>query len=298
MVNLLLKVRGVNKNAVNRDGLTPLDIARENTKYHESYKIIEKLSAYPPRLRPFLYSAPTTSLKKQEEAAKIVDDVFTERREAELVVAALLATMTFTAVFTVPGGFYDNKEDSGVLGMPRLIGYNSFKLFLIFDCLAFFLSLFVVLMWEMSTPLTTRDKMLFMYVNNAVVCTAFAFTAYGLIAAVYAMLGHMDVKKMAWIVVGSSVLVVVCANAVFFYMAAKFMVTRARFHHLFGVPLYLDDIVEKIWVTAERYWILDFARNCDEFCRKIVSGIEASEKKRRGTKKVGNECSPPSLETV
>lgn len=87
--------------------------------------------------------------------------------------AALLATMTFIMIFTVSGGFYDNnKEDSDLLGMLKLIEYDSFKLFLIFDCVAFFLSLFVVLMWEMSTPLTTRDNMLFIYagVNLLVSC--------------------------------------------------------------------------------------------------------------------------------
>lgn len=62
MVNLLLKVRGMNKDAVNSVGLTHLDIARENTEYHKPYKIIEKLSSYPRQCRPFLYGAPVTSL--------------------------------------------------------------------------------------------------------------------------------------------------------------------------------------------------------------------------------------------
>ncbi|XP_059075679.1 ankyrin repeat-containing protein At5g02620-like isoform X2 [Cryptomeria japonica] len=164
MVVSLLNIRGIDKEAFNKAGLTALDIVRENTEYHESYRMIALLANYPPKSKPFLYSAPKVSAKKYKKAIDMVNNTFDGRRNTELVVAVLLATMSFTAVFTIPGGFKteiqkENGETDKMLGLPILIGIESFKLFLIFDCLAFFVSLFVVLVWQMSTPLTTGDKL-------------------------------------------------------------------------------------------------------------------------------------------
>ncbi|GLJ34615.1 hypothetical protein SUGI_0696220 [Cryptomeria japonica] len=161
MVDSLLRIPGINKAAVNKEGLTALDIAREITEYHESHKIIAMLSSYPSKCRPFLYSAPKVTAEKQKAAIKLLDETFDARRNTELVVAVLLATMSFTAAFTVPGGFQTEREKvktEKMLGSPVLIGFESFKVFLIFDCLAFFLSLFALLVWQMSTPLTTENK--------------------------------------------------------------------------------------------------------------------------------------------
>ncbi|GLJ51103.1 hypothetical protein SUGI_1087830 [Cryptomeria japonica] len=103
IVGLLRKVHGVNKQALNSEGKTPLDVAREVTEYHESFRIIKKLTDYKPSPKPFMYCAPEVSKEKHERAREMVNKSFEERRETELVVAALLATMAFTAVFTVPG---------------------------------------------------------------------------------------------------------------------------------------------------------------------------------------------------
>ncbi|XP_057846662.2 uncharacterized protein LOC131056328 [Cryptomeria japonica] len=158
MVESLLQIQGINKDAVNKKGLTALDIARENTEYHECHNMIAKLANYPPKRRHFLYTFPNVSPQKYENAIMLVNKAYEDRRNAELVVAVLLATMSFTAAFTIPGGFkteLEKGETEKMLCSPLLIGLLSFKAFLIFYCLAFFLSLFVVLMWHLSTPLTT-----------------------------------------------------------------------------------------------------------------------------------------------
>ncbi|GLJ05944.1 hypothetical protein SUGI_0028820 [Cryptomeria japonica] len=118
----------------------------------------------------------------------MVDKAYEERCNTKLVVVALLATMTCAAAFTVPGGFDSETEIKEDQGSPLLISFISLKFFLIFDYMAFFLSLFIcIIMWEMSCELTTGHKMVFMTVNSLVVCCSFAFTAYGFMCAVYAM---------------------------------------------------------------------------------------------------------------
>jgi hypothetical protein len=62
------------------------------------------------RGRPFLYSDPKVSAQKVENTRNMVDKVFEERHNAELVVIVLLATIAFSTGFTIPGGFTTDVE--------------------------------------------------------------------------------------------------------------------------------------------------------------------------------------------
>ncbi|XP_059067940.1 ankyrin repeat-containing protein At5g02620-like [Cryptomeria japonica] len=104
-VESLLNIQGINKDSVNDEGLTALDIARENTEHHESHKIIRKLANYPPKGRHFLYIALKVTSQKYENVMNLVNKAYDDRRNKELVVAVLLATMSFTPAFTIPSGF-------------------------------------------------------------------------------------------------------------------------------------------------------------------------------------------------
>ncbi|GLJ05956.1 hypothetical protein SUGI_0029030 [Cryptomeria japonica] len=225
MVNLLLKVPGVDKLALNNEDKTPFEIARNVTEYHESFRTIRRLRGSRPGPRRFMYCAPQVSHIKYNNAMS--NKAYEARRDAELVVAALLAAMTCAALFTVPGGF-NSESPSDVQhdqGSPLLVSLVSFKLFIIFDCIAFFLSLFVCTMWELSADLNTKNKRLFMNVNAMVVCLSFGFSASGFMCAVYAMLAR-----------------------------------KARFDRLVGVSWFFDDIVEKVWCAAERCGLLNLSR--------------------------------------
>ncbi|GLJ05943.1 hypothetical protein SUGI_0028800 [Cryptomeria japonica] len=285
MVDLLLKVDGVEKLARNSESKTPCEIAREVTEYHESFRIIRKLGDFRGKTKRFMYCAPQVSHKKYMKARSMVDKAYEERRNAELVVAALLAAMTCAAAFTVPGGFNSEspvKGDQGSpipsfnhvhddQGSPLLISLVSFKLFIIFDCIAFFLSLFVCIMWEMSSELTTGDKMLFMTVNSSVVCCSFGFTAYGFMSGVYAMLAR-KVETFSWVVLGSLIAITICGVLAFIRQSVHFAVKRARLHRLCGVSCFVDDIVEKVWSLAERCGLLNLVRCGDDVSRDIISG--------------------------
>ncbi|GLJ59596.1 hypothetical protein SUGI_1515420 [Cryptomeria japonica] len=87
MVISLLNIRGIKKGAFNEAGLTAVDIARQNTEYHESYEIIALLANYPAKSKPFLYSAPKVSAQKYENAINMVHKTYDDRRNSELVIA-------------------------------------------------------------------------------------------------------------------------------------------------------------------------------------------------------------------
>ncbi|XP_026377974.1 protein ACCELERATED CELL DEATH 6-like [Papaver somniferum] len=63
--------------------------------------------------------------------------------ESCLIVAALVATVTFAAAFTVPGGNYSD-DDATNKGKPIFLGKKSFLLFMVVDALAPFSSTFSI----------------------------------------------------------------------------------------------------------------------------------------------------------
>eukprot|EP01018_Ginkgo_biloba_P008592 Gb_26481 [translate_table: standard] len=276
IVQSLLKVPGVNKNAMDKNGLTPLDIARENTEYYESYIILEMLGNYPPGKKPFLYSTPNVTDPKHKKCNELVENSFKQRANSELVVAVLLATVSFTAAFTVPGGFYtEDQKDGTPAGTPILIHRLSFKIFIVFDTVAFFLSLFAVLMWQLSSPISTGNMMFFMSWTSFLVCSGFSFIAHSFTAAVYVVVVR-KVKALAWTLLGVGILTSVCGHLVFYYVAIIIMVKRARIQHLLGAHDIVDCWVNYLWTCAEKQGCLDCLRCFEGKVRRILSGQPSS----------------------
>ncbi|GLJ05960.1 hypothetical protein SUGI_0029140 [Cryptomeria japonica] len=245
MVNLLLKVPKVNKLARNSEEKTPFEIAREVTEYRKSFNTIRKLRGYRRGPKRFMYCAPQVSHKKYKKAMSVVNEAYEERSDVEIVVAALLATMTCSALFTIPGSFNSKSPAKEDQGSPLLLSLVSFNLFIIFDCIAFSLSLFVCIMWDMSSELTTKNKMRFMNVNSLLVCPSFGFNACGFMCAVYVMLTS-KVKTFSLVVLGSLIIITLCGVLAFLHQFLDFAVKRGRAHCLCGVSLSSDEIVEKV----------------------------------------------------
>jgi hypothetical protein len=68
-------------------------------------------------------------------------DWIKDRSNAGMIVATLIATITFAAVITVPGGINQEK------GKPIFLSDNTFKVFVVSDVLAFFFSMVSLLMF-------------------------------------------------------------------------------------------------------------------------------------------------------
>ncbi|EMS65061.1 hypothetical protein TRIUR3_24499 [Triticum urartu] len=112
--------------------------------------------------------------KKQEniKSRRQRESMTQKYRSNTSLVAILLATITFTAAFTLPGGY---GSDSGNAGLPTISGKVTFIVFLIFDTLAMcssFLVAFICLMgkWE-------DDKFTTCYIFVTKKLTWFAYLA-------------------------------------------------------------------------------------------------------------------------
>eukprot|EP01018_Ginkgo_biloba_P008614 Gb_08870 [translate_table: standard] len=227
--------------------------ARGNTEYYESYRIPEMLVNFPSKKKPFLYSTPDVTEAKHKNFSNFVQSAFKQRTNSELVVAGLLATVSFTAAFTIPGGFSQN-------GTPLLISRLSFKVFLVLDIMAFFLSLFVALMWQLNSPISTGDMMCFMTGTSLLVCVSFACIANSFVAAVHVVLSSEEVKTLAWSVLGICLFICFCGEVGFVYATAKFLVKQARIRRLLGLEYKDDKFVEYVWTRLEKCGFLDTLR--------------------------------------
>nr|XP_048318049.1 protein ACCELERATED CELL DEATH 6-like [Ziziphus jujuba var. spinosa] len=128
-------------------------------------------------------------------------------QNTNLIVAALIATVTFTAGFTVPGGFFSEKGP--LQGTPILGKSPAFKTFIIMDTLAMALSSSAVFI---HIFLRFRDEVsrLYLYFLTAFVLTTWAMVAMvvAFVTGTYAMLGYSRSLSIVTCVIGLSFFIV------------------------------------------------------------------------------------------
>ncbi|KDO36233.1 hypothetical protein CISIN_1g030637mg [Citrus sinensis] len=108
--------------------------------------------------------------------------------EYHLVVAALIATVTFAAAFTLPGGYKSDTEDGPNRGTAILSKNTAFQAFVISDAIAMVLSLSAVFV-HFILSLKYFKKFIFLFVF-ALYFTVFAMEAMmvAFVTGTYAML--------------------------------------------------------------------------------------------------------------
>ncbi|GLT50866.1 hypothetical protein SLA2020_243230 [Shorea laevis] len=200
IVNQLLSLPDTNVNALTRDHKTALDIAEKLPSSSESSDLIECLLRSG-AVRANELDQPrdesrntVTQIKKDvliqleqtKRTNKNVHNISKELRKLHreginnatnsvTVVAVLFATVAFAAIFTVPGGDGDN-------GVAVVARSASFKIFFIFNAIALFTSLAVVVVQITLVRGETKAERRVVEVINklmwlASVCTSVAFMA-------------------------------------------------------------------------------------------------------------------------
>lgn len=199
-MNELLSLPDTNVNALTREHKTAFDIAIELPLSEESTEIKECLSQYG-ALRANDLNQPRDELRKtvtqikkdvhiqleqtrktnknvhniSKELRKLHREGINNATNSVTVVAVLFATVAFAAIFTVPGG--DNDDGSAVV-----VSSASFKIFFIFNAIALFTSLAVVVVQiTLVRGETKAEKRVVVIINKlmwlASVCTSVAFMA-------------------------------------------------------------------------------------------------------------------------
>ncbi|KAJ8759861.1 hypothetical protein K2173_009962 [Erythroxylum novogranatense] len=240
IVKELLLLPDTNVNALTRDHKTALDIAEGLPLSEESSDIKECLARYDavranelnqPRdeLRKTVTQIKKdvhTQLEQTRRTNKNVHNISKELRKLHreginnatnsvTVVAVLFATVAFAAIFTVPGGDNDN-------GMAVVVTHASFKIFFIFNAIALFTSLAVVVVQiTLVRGETKAEKRVVVVINKlmwlASVCTSVAF-----IASSYIVVGrHHKWAAILVTIVGGVIMAAVLGTMTYYVVKSK-----------------------------------------------------------------------------
>ncbi|THU66089.1 hypothetical protein C4D60_Mb05t10510 [Musa balbisiana] len=237
---VLLHLRDTNVNALTRDHKTALDIAESLPLSEESAEIKEWLSRYD-AVRANELNQPRDELRKT--VTEIKKDVHTQLEQTRktnknvhgiakelrklhreginnatnsvTVVAVLFATVAFAAIFTVPGG----TEDTGIAIVVRS---GSFKIFFIFNAVALFTSLAVVVVQITLVRGETKAERRVVEVINKLMWLASVCTTVSFIASSYIVLGrHNQWAAFLVTVIGGVIMTGVLGTMTFYVVRSK-----------------------------------------------------------------------------
>ncbi|KAJ6803563.1 ankyrin repeat-containing protein ITN1-like [Iris pallida] len=240
IVNVLLLLPDTHVNALTRDHKTAFDIAEGLPLSEESVDIKECLSRHgavrandlnQPRdeLRKTVTEIKKdvhTQLEQTRKTNKNVHGIAKELRKLHreginnatnsvTVVAVLFATVAFAAIFTVPGG----NEDSGV---AVAVSNPSFKIFFIFNAIALFTSLAVVVVQITLVRGETKSERKVVEVINKLMWLASVCTTVAFIASSYIVVGrHFQWAAVMVTLIGGVIMAGVLGTMTYYVVKSK-----------------------------------------------------------------------------
>ncbi|KAH8507685.1 hypothetical protein Peur_049716 [Populus x canadensis] len=230
IVTLLLQHSETDMMAVNRTGETALDTA-EKTGHPEirvilrehgcqSAKIIKPQEKNPARelkqtvsdikheVHYQLEHARQTT-KHVQGIAKYVNKMHAEGLNNAInsttVVGVLIATVTFAAIFTVPGQYVDDPSEippGQSLGEANIATRAPFIIFFIFDSIALFISLAVVVVQTSVVVIENKAKKQLMAIINKLMWIACALVSVAFLALSYIVVGEHE----KWLAIGVTII--------------------------------------------------------------------------------------------
>ncbi|XP_074276245.1 ankyrin repeat-containing protein ITN1-like isoform X2 [Silene latifolia] len=247
IVNELLLLPDINVNALNSQHKTPLDIAEDLSLCEESAEIKDCL-VQNNALRADELNQPRDELRKTvsqikkdvhlqleqtrrtnknvsgiaKELRKLHREGINNATNSVTVVAVLFATVAFAAIFTIPGGADNN-------GVAVAAMTTAFKIFFIFNAIALFTSLAVVVVQITLVRGETKAERRVVEVINKLMWLASVCTSVAFMASSYIVVG----RKHAWAatlitVVGSVIMAGVLGTMTYYVVKSKRSRSRKR----------------------------------------------------------------------
>ncbi|KAK9082796.1 hypothetical protein Scep_029267 [Stephania cephalantha] len=210
----LLSVEGININAINKSGESALDMAEKSENsdaasvLKEAGAVMAKDQANPPN--PAKQLKQTVSDIKHDVQSQLQQTRQTRVRVQKIakrlkklhisglnnainsatVVAVLIATVAFAAIFTVPGQYVETRIEGMTLGQAYIANNAAFVIFIVFDSVALFISLAVVVVQTSVVVIEQQAKKKLMFVINKLMWLACLFISVAFIALTYIVVGH------------------------------------------------------------------------------------------------------------
>ncbi|KAJ1692326.1 hypothetical protein LUZ63_009024 [Rhynchospora breviuscula] len=224
MIQTLLSIDGIDVNAVNKAGETALAIS-EKSGTEEISAVLRVSGAVTAKEQQPSPHPPNSAKQLKQTVSDIKHDVqsqLKQTRQTEMrvqkikkrlqklhigglnnainsntVVAVLIATVAFAAIFTVPGQFVEQPTEGYTLGQAFVAQNAAFIVFLVFDSLALFISLAVVVVQTSLIVVEQKAKKRMVFVMNKLMWLACLFISVSFISLTYVVVGRDD-WWLAW----------------------------------------------------------------------------------------------------
>ncbi|KAL9437339.1 hypothetical protein AB3S75_023241 [Citrus x aurantiifolia] len=226
IVRCLLSIEGIDVNSLNKAGESPLDIA-EKLGNTELFSLLKEAGAThskdhgkPPSatkqlkqtvsdikhgVQSQLQQSRQTGFKVHKIAKKLKKLHISGLNNAinsSTVVAVLIATVAFAAIFTVPGQYVEEKTEGFSLGQAHIAKNAAFIIFFVFDSLALFISLAVVVVQTSVVVIEEKAKRQLVFVINKLMWLACLFISIAFISLTYVVVG----EHSRWLAVSATVI--------------------------------------------------------------------------------------------
>ncbi|KAL6527170.1 hypothetical protein OROGR_016260 [Orobanche gracilis] len=216
MVQCLISTEGINVNLTNSAGETPLDIAekfatpelvasltevgavhsKDHGKPHSAAKQLKQtVSDIKHDVQSQLHQTRQTGFKVRKIAKKVKKlhiEGLNNAINSATVVAVLIATVAFAAIFTVPGQYVEDETTGFSLGEAHIANNAAFTIFFLFDSVALFISLAVVVVQTSLVVIEHGAKKKLMFVINKLMWLACLFISVAFISLTYIVVGSHE----------------------------------------------------------------------------------------------------------
>ncbi|XP_061348973.1 ankyrin repeat-containing protein At5g02620 [Gastrolobium bilobum] len=231
IAKLLLGQKETDTSAVNRSGETALDTAEKTGNHDVKAILLEHGVQSAKAIKPQGTTATARELKQTvsdikhevhyqlehtrqtrkrvQGIAKRINKMHAEGLNNAInsttVVAVLIATVAFAAIFTVPGQFVDDPKDipPGMsLGEANISPQVPFIIFFVFDSIALFISLAVVVVQTSVVVIESKAKKQMMAIINKLMWLACVLVSVAFLALSFVVVG----KEEKWLAIAVTII--------------------------------------------------------------------------------------------